>query len=244
MKRFRKAVWTTLAGASLLVSVSAFGRDTKSFDMLEGGTVDKDGIRRIYQATGNEVALNYGSRHRNGDRYNANHTYINYEVTGYYLTANAEKIEMKTDGPNHGGCKKLPKCQWVEPRFEMDGGKANMGSEYPHPKNHNDLPCTSCVALGGDFHNKWIGYKVIAYENEQGLRVIEQWVDPDGLDKEGKPANNWVLTLKEVNEGQIMPNPKRDLPIDGEGLEAEIRIHHGKKTEMKYGKISEIVQQY
>jgi hypothetical protein len=242
MRNLRKLVWTTLSATALSMSLSALAVDN-SFDSLGDESVDKDGIRRIYQTTGNEIPMNYGSRHRNGDRYNANHTFVNYEVTGYYLTANAELIEMKTDGPNHGGCKKMPKCQWIEPHFEMDGGKAALGAEYPHPKNHNDLPCPSCVTLGGKYNNKWIGYKVIAYVNSEGLRVVEQWVDPDGLDKSGHPSNNWVLTLKEVNDGQLTPNPKRALPIEGEGLEAEIRVHHGKKTEMKFGKIAEIVKQ-
>src|SRR5688572_3792326 len=65
-----------------------------------GAGVDEDGVHRIYPATTTpSIKLEYGARHENGDRYNANHPFINYDVTGYNLTANTEKIEMKTDGP-------------------------------------------------------------------------------------------------------------------------------------------------
>ncbi|MGE0173194.1 MAG: hypothetical protein AB7T49_10425 [Oligoflexales bacterium] len=203
---------------------------------------DDDGVRRIYPTTGKQVEIEYSKRHKNGDRYNGNHKYVNYEVTGYFLTSEAEKLELKTDGPNHGDCEELPRCVWLEPSFEMDGGRAYLNAEYPHPESHDFLPCPSCQTIGGKLNNKWVGYKVIAYYDADGLRTIEQWVDPDGLDSTGKPANNWILTLKETDKGQLTPYPKRKLPLEGDGLEAEIRVHHGHDTEMKFGKISEIVQ--
>jgi hypothetical protein len=228
-----KPVFSGLLGSFLLVVT------TNGF--ADSG-MDKDGIKRIYEATGQEVALEF-SDHKNGDRYNANHKFTNYEVTGYYQVKNTENLEMKTDGPNHSGCKSMPRCEWMEPKFLMDGGKAVLGAEYPHPENHNDIACESCVELGGNFSDKWVGYKVIAYTNKSGLRTVEQWIDPDGLDLKGKPANNWKLTLKETNEGQIIPNPERELPMEDRGLEAEIRCNNGKKTQMKYGKVAEIVAQ-
>jgi hypothetical protein len=188
------------------------------------------------------VNLDNGARHRNGDRYNSNHHFINYEVTGYYLVK-GELIEMKTDGPNHSGCSSLPRCQWAEPRLVLSNGKAEIASEYPHPTNHGPFSCSSCKTLAQNFEGKWIGYKVIAYTDPaDGFRIYEQWVDPDGLtDSNTKPVNNWVLTLKEKNTGQIMPNPNRQLPIEGRGLEAEIRIHGGHGTEMKMGTVHEII---
>ncbi|MGE0871290.1 MAG: hypothetical protein AB7P03_22205 [Kofleriaceae bacterium] len=204
--------------------------------------VDADGVTQIYQPTMTaSVALEYGARHDNGDRYNANHTFISYEVTGYYLTSETEKIEMKTDGPNHGGCDDLPDCQWVEPRIDIADGRASISSEWPHPTNHDDANCPSCKTLNINLEHKWIGYKVIAYPDANGMRVYEQWLDPDGLDANDKPVNNWVLMMRETNTGQVMPNPDRDLPLGGDGLEAEIRCHGGHDTEMKYGKIQEIV---
>ncbi|MGE0551126.1 MAG: hypothetical protein AB7O24_14035 [Kofleriaceae bacterium] len=187
------------------------------------------------------IALEYGARHENGDRYNANHRFASYEVTGYYLTSETEKIEMKTDGPNHGGCESLPECQWVEPRIDVANARASISSEWPHPTNHDDAACPSCKTLDINLEHKWIGYKVIAYTDANGMRVYEQWLDPDGLDASDKPVNNWVLMMRETNTGQVMPNPDRELPTGGDGLEAEIRCHGGHDTEMKYGKIQEIV---
>jgi hypothetical protein len=202
--------------------------------------VDQDGIKRIYKPTGKEIALEYGARHENGDRYNVNHTFQNYEVTGYYMVANTEKIEMKTDGPNHSGCTSGDGCMWAEPGFNIADGSAELGAEYPHPTNH-DKPCPSCVKIGGNHSDKWIGYKVIAYFNPEGLRIVEQWVDV-GLNGEKPGENKWQMTMREIDNGQILPaNPGRKLPVGGRGLEAEIRCHGGHGTEMKFGKVVEII---
>jgi hypothetical protein len=203
---------------------------------------DSDGIRCIYQPTSTAfIPMEYGARHENGDRYNANHKFINYEVTGYYLTSQTEKIEMKTDGPNHSGCDELPRCEWSEPRIDIANAKASISSEWPHPVNHPDAACPSCQTLNINLEERWIGYKVIAYAAPSGYRVYEQWLDPDGLDAQNKPANHWVRMMIETNTGQVMPNPMRALPTEGAGLEAEIRCHQGHETEMKFGKIQEIV---
>jgi len=205
--------------------------------------VDADGVRCIYPPTSTPaIPLEYGARHENGDRYNANHTFINYEVTGYFLTANTEKIEMKTDGPNHSGCDELPRCQWAEPRIDIADGHASISSEYPHPVNHPDAPCPSCQTHGSSLASRWIGYKIIAYQSPAGYRVYEQWLDADGLDAQDHPANHWVRMMIETNTGQVMPNPMRALPTGGAGLEAEIRCHQGHETQMKLGKIQEIVE--
>ena len=216
--------------------------DATESDAAVGPDLDADGVIRIYPATTTPpIKLEYGARHENGDRYNANHTFINDEVTGYFLTANTEKIEMKTDGPNHSGCDTLPRCQWAEPRIDIASVRASISSEYPHPTNHPDAACPSCQDLTGSLANQWIGYKVIAYRDAAGYRVYEQWLDRDGLDADNKPANHWVRMMIETNTGQVMPNPLRALPTGGAGLEAEIRCHNGHETQMKLGKIQEIV---
>jgi hypothetical protein len=204
---------------------------------------DADGLTMIYPPTSEPpIEMEYGSRHENGDRYNQNHAFINYEVTGYYYTSGTEKIEMKTDGPNHSGCDELPECMWAEPRIDIADGRASISSEYPHPDNHDDADCPSCETFGDNLEDRWIGYKVIAYTGSDGYRVYEQWLDPDGLDADDKPVNNWMLMMRETNTGQVMPHPDREIPVDYDrGLEAEIRMHGGHETEMMYGKIQEII---
>ena len=104
-----------------------------------------------------------------------------------------------------------------------------------------DSPCPSCQTHGASLKMRWIGYKVIAYTAPDGYRIYEEWLDPDGLNAMLKPVNNWKRMMKEKNTGQIIPNPLRTLPTGGAGLEAEIRMHGGHSTEMKFGKIQEII---
>jgi hypothetical protein len=230
----------TLAGDRLSASESLFEAGALG-QVSDAAGVDADGITRMYPPTElAPIGLRF-SDHRNGDRYNANHKFVNYEVTGYYQTKNARMIEMKTDGPNHSGCDEMPRCQWAEPRITLSNGAAAISSEWPHPENRPNAPAPSALTLGRSLENKWIGYKVIAYSDANGNRVYEQWLDPDGLNAANGPSNNWILMLKETNTGQIMPNPLRALPLGGRGLEAEIRMPSGHHTSMKWGKVQEIV---
>ena len=211
--------------------------------VLTNAETDSNGIKIPYKRTGKTVKLNVGSRHPNGDRYNANHAFQNYYVVAYYKTASGQELlEMKTDGPNHSGCSALPKCEWAEPAFELKGGKSHISSEYPHPKNHPAVTGAGIQlnTVAGNWGGKSIGYGVAAYNGPGGNRVYDQWVDTGGL-VGGKPANRWVRTIHATNTGNIMPNPKRSLPTSGRGLEAEIRCHGGHGTSMSLGNIYEIV---
>ena len=204
------------------------------------------GIKIPYKTTGKSVKMNVGAKHPNGDRYNANHKFQNYYVVGYYKTeagSGKRLIEMKTDGPNHSGCTSGPDCEWVELDFDINSGQAYISSEYPHPVNHP--PVTQGVTatkLNGSFTGKFIGFGVAAWTDpSDGFRIYEEWIDPGG-----PGANQWVRTLHAKNTGQIIPNPKRSLPVNrsngsGTGLEAEIRLNNQHNTSMQGGMIYEIV---
>jgi hypothetical protein len=210
---------------------------------------DENGVQMLHKTTGQFVDQEVGGDPAgNGQRYSVNHKYQDYMLIGYFKTGpNQELIEHKTDGPNHGSCTKLPRCCWTEPAIELDTGKSHISSEWPHPKNHDPADAPSAVSLNQNLKNKWIGYAVVAYQSGE-FRTIEQWCDPTGLDAEGKPNNNWQLVLKETDTGQVT-NPelaKRKLPMDGRGLESEIRMHgdtgkHGTTTDMKFCRVYEIV---
>lgn len=218
---------------------------------FEGG-IDKDtGVRMLHKTTGNYVEMQVGGDPAdNGQRYNVNHKYINYMMIGYFHTGKSQElIEMKVDGPNHGSCKSLPRCCWTEPAIELEVGKAHISSEWPHPENRPAADAQSAIILNQNLKNKWIGYAVVAYQSGQ-FRTIEQWCDPTGLNSADQPNNNWILTLKETDTGQITNQDLaiRPLPIEGKGLEAEIRMHgdnigHGKPngTDMKFCRVYEIV---
>jgi hypothetical protein len=210
---------------------------------------DEHGTRMIHKTTGQKVVMNKGSDHENGQRFNNNHKFKNYMMIGYFKTGKAqEKLEMKTDGPNHGGCKKLPECMWYEPSIVVDTGEPELGGEWPHPDNHNDLPTDFKEKLAKSIKEQWVGYAVIAYTNKDSNRVIEQWDAIDPFDSAGKPTNKWHLNLRAVEKGQIFPKQYIPRNLDKviaheNGFESEIRMHGAtnKDTQMKWCYVYEIV---
>lgn len=169
--------------------------------------------------TGKKVAMNKGANHANGQRYNCNHTFINYCMIGYFKAGNAEKHNMKTDGPNHGSCTSLPKCVWIEPQVVIASGKFEMGSEWPHPKNHK-AACPSCKSVGS-LAGKEYGMAVAAFDSA-GFRRCMVWMDVGVTGK-------WTKVLDETDKGQITNATlaKRKLFTEGKGMEAEMRFHGG-----------------
>ena len=209
--------------------------------------IDENGVLLIKKITGNFVDMEVGSNHENGQRYNVNHKFKNYMMIGYFKTGpDQEKINMKADGPNHGSCTSLPKCVWIEPQIVLATGQLELGAEYPHPDNHT-APAPSAVNLNRDLRDQWIGWCVICYQSGE-YREIEVWVDPDGLNAQDQPFNNWQKVLQEVDRGQITTATlaKRELFLTGDGLEAEVRMHgaggggHGDTTDMAYARVYEI----
>jgi hypothetical protein len=172
------------------------------------------------KATGQKVVMNKGGAHRNGQRYNCNINFKNYVMIGIFNAGNAEKQNMKTDGPNHGSCSSLPKCAWIEPQVVIDSGNWEMGSEWPHPKNHT-ASCPSCKS-SGSLRGKEYGIAIAAFETPDGFRRCIVWTDV-GV------TGTWSKMLDETDKGQITNATlaKRQLPIDGRGLEVEIRMHSG-----------------
>src|SRR5215207_3330885 len=171
-----------------------------------------------YKATGNKVAMEKGANHRNGQRYNVNHKFKNYVMMGHFKIGKGQQaINHKTDGPNHGSCTSLPKCVWIEPNLNISSGKLDMTSEWPHPKNHNGMPCPSCKSIGAISAGTWLGWAVAAFQVGQ-FRKIEAWTDKSGT------GASWVKLASEIDKGQIT-NPtlaKRALFLSGAGLESEI----------------------
>lgn len=214
-----------------------------------GGT-DLNGIKLVYKATGNKVALpSKASPHENGDRYSAQHKFINYIIVAYLKGSHGAQ-GCKMDGPNHGKCQsKKPDCFWIDPDLQMSDGSIKYGAEYPHPKAHS-VPCASCKKAGISLGNKWYGYQGICYQGSGGPsdRWNEVWVDI-GAGSNGEPGNKWVNLLKENYTKNIPADWRRPngLPINcsscgsGTGLEAEIRMRGANGTSIKNGMVVEIV---
>jgi len=202
------------------------------------------------KTTGNKVAMEVGSNHRNGQRYNVNHHWVNYMGLGYIKTSPDEnKQSCKLDGPNHGSCGQLPQCCWMDTEINLDTGRAALGAEYPHPDNH-DAPAPSAKNLGINLKDKWIGWGTINYTNKDGWREHYLFCNPTPFLPDGKPNNaTWVEMMHEIDTGQITTSElaKRDIPINfDEGLEYELRCQnaggggHGDTTDMKWFYVWEI----
>lgn len=206
------------------------------------GGLSPEGVRLVHRTTGKSVAIGKGSNHRNGQRYNVNHSFRNYMIVAYLKTSSGQTaIGIKTDGPNHGSCKSKPKCLWIDPDIQLDDLSVVYGAEYPHPKS-NKVPCPSCRKAGVNVRGKWVGVASVAY-GPDGNRWHELWVDPGGLDASGKPANRWTQLLKE-NYTKYLPSDwrNRQLPTGGRGLEAEIRMRGARSgVDMKFAHVFEIV---
>jgi hypothetical protein len=222
------------------------------------GTLDKDGIMIPFKLTGKSVALTTGNDHRNGQRYSVNHHFKNYMVVGYFKLGKGQKqIEHKTDGPNHGSCKKLPECCWaevdwlIEPKVHDNGRKTVSGemyisSEWPHPENHPPpKEQASSKIIEGLKAGNWVGFGTAAFQDGE-FRHIQGFGDVNPFKEDGTPANNWIVGVNEIDKGQIT-NPelaKREMPVDfDEGMESEIRMHGATShdCEIKWAKVYEIV---
>jgi hypothetical protein len=244
---------------------------------------DADGIKLLHKITGNKVDLEDEDPqdiHKNGKRYHMNHKFLNYMMIGYFKTGKGQEvIEQKTDGPNHGGCNeegfkkpgipksKLPNCCWteinislVDRKNEQSGnvrkykaGEFYIACEHPHNINFNapeNIP--SAKIIEDDLKEKWIGYATCAWQ-EGEFRHLQGWIDPDPFDSNGKPKNNWILGIDEVDKGQLTTPElaKRRIETDFDtkgkvpprGLECEIRMHGATKgdTGIKFAKIYEII---
>jgi predicted phosphodiesterase len=238
------------SSGSLATDINSSG--SLATDISDGFEGERDldtGVLMLHKITGNKIPMQKGSDHENGQRYNVNHKFENYMMIGYFKTGKGQEvIEMKTDGPNHGGCKKLPKCCWLEPDLDIADCKASLGAEFPHPTNHNDRPAPSAKTLNISLAEKWIGFSVSAYWTQDGSnkwRTVEMWVDPDPFDAKGQPKDGWIKVLHETDKGQITTPElaKRSLFTEGAGLEAEIRCHNATNhdTDMKWCYIYEII---
>lgn len=221
----------TIAGIGIIgyvaystVLLPSLARPIEQFPVATGGAGTTTGGALTpaavgLKATGKKVAMQKGAAHRNGQRYNVNHAFINYCMMGYFKAGNAEKQNFKADGPNHGSCKSLPKCAWIEPQVVISSGQMQIGAEFPHPTNHS-RSCPSCKSIGslGGVEYGWAS----AHFNSGGFRRCVVWI--------AKPAGSkWTKVLDETDKGQITNASlaKRQLPIEGRGLEAEIRMHGG-----------------
>ena len=218
------------------------------------GEVDAFGMKILAgKPTGKNVAMEKGTDHENGQRYNVNHEFHNYIMQGYYkLGQGQDAINHKGDGPNHGSCKDADICIWYELHLELSDGKCMLQFEQPHPDNHDvpDSSLESVKAVGKLNAGDWIGWATAYYWGPDGKRHMKAFVDKTPFDAAGKPTNTWEEVLFAIEKGQIVSGlslPRNmQAVIDHEaGLESEIRMNNGTNgdTEMKNAWVIELEPQ-
>ena len=206
--------------------------------------------------TGNRIAMEEGSDHANGKRYNVNHKFHNYVMQGYFkLGAGQEKINHKGDGPNHGGCSSIPECLWYEFDVELADGRFSLQYEMPHPDNHNVLDSGSehVETIGQLNEGNWIGWATAYYWGPDGKRHMKAYIDPNPFpnnDPNQKPLNNWVEGIFAIENGQIVsdidhPRNLQQVIDHDAGFESEVRMHRATNgdTEMKNAWVIELQPQ-
>jgi hypothetical protein len=209
---------------------------------------DAFGMKMLLKPTGKKIAMEWGTDHENGQRFNVNHEFHNYIMQGYFkLGSGQDAINHKGDGPNHGGCTSTSNfiCLWYELHLELSTGKGELQYEFPHPKNNNvdSSKLELSKSIGKLNAGQWIGWATAYYWGADGYRHIKAFVDPNPFpnnDPNQKPLNNWDNVVYAVERGQIVPNitMPRDLQkvIDSDaGFESEIRMNNANSgtTDMK-----------
>lgn len=219
------------------------------------GEFDEFGMKMLFKPTGNKVAMERGSDHRNGQRYNVNHHFENYIHQGYYkIGQGQDKINIKGDGPNHSGCDFIgpnQECLWMEMDINLSNGKFELQNEFPHADNYNipDSRCELIKSFGQIREGQWIGWANAYYWGADGFRHMKGFVDLNPFDANGKPLNNWQEGLYAIEKGGLVTEPQkvtipRKIPINFDnGLEAEIRMNNATNhdTDFKNAWVIEIV---
>ena len=210
---------------------------------------DAFGMKMLFKPTGKKVAMQHGSEHENGKRYNVNHEFHNYIMQGYFkLGKGQEKINHKGDGPNHGGCSDKKICAWYELDYTLATGKGELQLENPHPTN-NDVPDSSCEfvkTLAKAQEGQWIGWATAYFWGPDGKRHIRAYVDlkpfADIMAGTGKPLNNWQELVFAIEKGQIFkgithPRNMQEVIDHEAGLESEIRMHRATQKDTKMNNV-------
>gem|GEM_PF-2555847 len=256
--------WSQISGPQVTINnantaIASFTAPDLSTPPSPPPTGDKDEFGMLIlggKPTGNRIAMEEGSDHENGKRYNVNHKFHNYIMQGYYkLGSGQEAINHKGDGPNHGGCSSIPECLWYEFDVYLDDGRFSLQYEMPHPDNHNvpDSASEHVETIGQLKEGNWIGWATAYYWGPDGKRHMKAYIDPNPFpnnDPNQKPLNNWVEGIFAIEKGQIVsdidhPRNLQQVIDHDAGFESEIRMHGATNgdTEMKNAWVIELQPQ-
>ena len=161
---------------------------------------------KVYE--NNDFEWSWEPEHDNRIEYTLRKPVLNGEITAYIkvdASDEDDEISLKLRGGEHtddhpkAGC-----CYIAGVKFD---GKPHLAKEYPRheetPKFPNKVQITEGMSdTIGDIRDRWIGLKVAIYNIDKDSKVkIEEYIDTDGLDRAGKPANSWKLWWTAIDDG-------------------------------------------
>lgn len=194
--------------------------------VVDGQNVD--GVVIPYKTTG-KVKVNDFHWNKRGDGLRCDHEdlgkngeFVN-NVMVFYGTFKGDvprdDITFKWSWGRHSKKGDLVKCYGIGCNNHTGGTRYRMEWEHPdYTKNlaegENGFPVTQSVSLG---------YMGIRKTLADGTVLLEYWQDKGGLDKDGKPANQWVKLLSFIDKEYKVTDYSKN------GIECTIRIDDEKK---------------
>lgn len=125
-----------------------------------------------------------------GDSKNAEFTYI-YRAVNKVHDHTTTGSKMRS-GIHSGSVDPRASCFDIEYKIGAGDSSLEYALEYNHPNYHYSGTTKKSSNLSQP--DRWIGRKTICWTVKDGSKVVvEDYVDWNPLDAQGKPANNWVL---------------------------------------------------
>lgn len=224
--------------------------------------VDRNGVTKIYETKGEEhygFEYKYDSRLDRDEFYLEDVAVVDGEYTAYIKLDTKEddddEVSFKLRGGKHNDEHRLAgRCYAIGVEFD---GEPHLAKEYPeHPKTpkfQNEIKISDYGYRNiGDLNGRWVGLKVIIYNNKDNSVQIEVYVDNKGLLANDNPANDWKLWWTATDDGDWRNNDgkkggKPYLELQGEkGGTSEMvyiridQIEEEGQTEIKYESVREI----
>lgn len=224
--------------------------------------VDRNGVTKIYETKGEEkygFEYDHSSRLERDEFYLEDVAVVDGEYTAYIKLDIKEddddEVSFKLRGGKHNDDHRLAgRCYAIGVKFN---GEPHLAKEYPeHPKTpkfQNEIKIADYANRNiGDLNGRWVGLKVIIYNNKDNSVQIEVYVDNKGLLANDNPANDWKLWWTATDDGDWRNNDGKNggkpyLDLQGEkGGTSEMvyiridQIEEEGQTKIKYESVREI----
>ena len=213
--------------------------------------VDRNGVTKIYETKGEEYygfEYKYDSRLERDEFYLEDVAVLDGEYTAYIKLdtredEKEEEVSFKLRGGKHNDDHRLAgRCYAIGVQFN---GEPHLAKEYPeHPKTpkfQNEINIADDADRNiGDLNGRWVGLKVVIYNNKDDSVEIEVYVDNKGLLANDNPANDWKLWWTSTDGGDWRNEDGKE---EGGEPYSELQGENGGTDEMVYIRIDQIEEE-